>query len=412
MSNVKAEKVEIIEGNFNTEETKSKIKRKIRAWCILCYQFFENGPTAKNCQDHLKKGNCNLVECKKGSPHCVRKFPNINSENRHTYCLTLDEVSTWDPNCNIQHGIYKESVLMDSKNVIVDSSDSIFSNKLKEVNNPWESAKLLNKSEGNFTPKDSVNELNQSDFSKKKIESIFSLRDFPVAMEDKNESNFLHLDKSGVNHFDFNISYDKEKFEFFNHNENNFLNETIHSNEKINANIFESNGNQFDVDDSLANEFSKIYFNTHTPEKNKKAELMDLKQLRDINSDNHSQKMEGNFNYVHNTTESNVHFSNSQSNYNLLSRNLIPTGVNYSVKDETGIDELLDRVQIETKIPKTSINKLKTAFRKKGLNTAKLIRLLRNKNKNWNFLFDDFKDVCTQIQGVALYLENILENVP
>lgn len=39
---------------------KSKIKRKIRAWCGLCYQFFENGPTAKVCKDHYQKGKCNL----------------------------------------------------------------------------------------------------------------------------------------------------------------------------------------------------------------------------------------------------------------------------------------------------------------------------------------------------------------
>jgi len=98
-------------------------------------------------------------------------------------------------------------------------------------------------------------------------------------------------------------------------------------------------------------------------------------------------------------------------NYNLLTVNKISSSNNYLIKDETGIDELLDKVQIDTHIPKTSINKLKTAFKKKGLNTVQIIRLLKNKNKNWNFLYDDFKDVCTQIQGVALYLENILEQL-
>jgi hypothetical protein len=86
----------------NSPNEKSKIKRKIRAWCSLCFQFFENGPTTKNCQEHLRKGNCNLINCKKASGTCIRKFANTNSENRHTYCLTKEEVSYWDPIYDIQ----------------------------------------------------------------------------------------------------------------------------------------------------------------------------------------------------------------------------------------------------------------------------------------------------------------------
>jgi hypothetical protein len=378
---------------LNNEESKSKIKRKIRAWCSLCFQFFENGPTAKNCQDHLKKGNCNLVECKKGSPNCVRKFPNTNSENRHTYCLTLDEVSTWDPNCNIQLCLNN---LMDSKNVLVDSTDSIFTNKKNEVANPWESDKNISQNTIIKNNNVSVNQIFISNISrekiknedsKNKIESIFSINDYPV--DQKQNSNLFPIDKS-------------ENFDF------NFLNESIRSIEKISGNIFDHKNNQFDIEDSLALEFSKIYMNAQTPEKNKSEQIFCKQENSNTNNTNQENSSVKNLKLENfNNSENNSIFTTN--NFNLLTVNKISTPVNYLIKDETGIDELLDKVQVDTHIPKTSINKLKTAFKKKGLNTAKLIRLLRNKNKNWNFLYEDFKDVCTQIQGVALYLENILE---
>ena len=34
---------------------------------------------------------------------CIRKFPNTNSENRHTYCITEEEAKTWADNYNIQN---------------------------------------------------------------------------------------------------------------------------------------------------------------------------------------------------------------------------------------------------------------------------------------------------------------------
>lgn len=91
--------------NNTIEELKNK-KRKVKAWCCDCFQFFENGPYAKVCQDHLSKGNCNVVECKKKlllSTNCIRKFPNTNSENRHTHCISKEEVETWDQKSMIQN---------------------------------------------------------------------------------------------------------------------------------------------------------------------------------------------------------------------------------------------------------------------------------------------------------------------
>ena len=85
-------------------------RRKIRAWCGECFQTFENGPLSKQCLDHLNKKNCDLIECRKTSNNnsnlkCVRRFKNINSENRHTYCIDMNEVYKWDINIQIQYCI-------------------------------------------------------------------------------------------------------------------------------------------------------------------------------------------------------------------------------------------------------------------------------------------------------------------
>ena len=92
--------------DFYTPKKKSnKRVNKIKAWCGDCYQFFENGPFSKNCKDHFLKKNCNLYGCNKLSNEykCVRKFPNINSENRHTYCISENEIQNWDSSLQIQY---------------------------------------------------------------------------------------------------------------------------------------------------------------------------------------------------------------------------------------------------------------------------------------------------------------------
>lgn len=97
------------------------------------------------------------------------------------------------------------------------------------------------------------------------------------------------------------------------------------------------------------------------------------------------------------------------SEISLSSSHTTPVVSNYMIKDETGIEEIFDLVHSKTKVPKTSINKLKTAFKKHGFNTAKILRLKKNKQNDWNFLYENFKDVCSQVEGVSLFLENLLE---
>lgn len=261
---------------------KSKLKRKMRAWCGLCYQFFENGPTAKNCKDHFLKGNCNLVDCKKASnvSKCVRRFPNTNSENRHTYCLSQEEVANWDPSCNIQNclrglnvsqsGREKEkekhfnesdiNILGLSQQVFLDHNDS-FLNKLNDT-----TGLNIFQLEGNKTNPWEEKNINKDSISK----------DLSLLEKNGNESVSA---KMANPKFGFDLSYDKESHYsggyFVNNSHNSLLAnssndyDSLSAKSKIVSKIFDASPKKrVDYEDSLVDEFSKIYFNTGmTPKK-------------------------------------------------------------------------------------------------------------------------------------------------
>ena len=130
------EKANIEMKKENKNNKRKKIK--IRAYCGKCYQFFENGPFSKICRTHLEK-SCNLIECQKykqnGENKCIRKFTNINSANRHTHCLTKDDIEIWDPNCEIQKCLGKKTE-PDNKflDILNNNNNNIFSGINKNTN--------------------------------------------------------------------------------------------------------------------------------------------------------------------------------------------------------------------------------------------------------------------------------------
>ena len=132
----------IIEKKANIEmrkenKNKKRKKIKIRAYCGKCYQFFENGPYSKICRNHLEK-SCNLIGCQKykqnGENMCIRKFTNINSANRHTHCLTKEDIEIWDPNCEIQKCLGKKTEPENKFLDILNNSNNIFSGINKNNN--------------------------------------------------------------------------------------------------------------------------------------------------------------------------------------------------------------------------------------------------------------------------------------
>jgi hypothetical protein len=250
---------------MNLDEDCLRRKRKPKAWCGDCFQSFEYGPNAKICKDHLFKGKCNLIECRKKSLSCVRKFPNTNSENRHTYCITRLEVDKWDGRSKLQEGVGKKQ-----------NDDFVFNiSPLKDASN-------------NTPPK----------------------------------SNNL----SGLINTLDNLGFEEEEL--------------------------------FDEDDLLG-QFNKVCFND-------KGKLVML-ESKGTQTDGYR----------------NADFYD----------------------EDIDIDCLFERIQSGTKIPKGILKKLKSAFKRKGIFTSKILKLMIRSNKTWT---EDFKKSCPQIEGVSLYIENLL----
>lgn len=86
----------------SSTKKQNKKYKKIKAYCSDCYQFFHNSPYSKICQKHIKK-ECNIISCQKNIMNkCIRKFSNKNSANRHTYCITKEDVEQLDKNLDIK----------------------------------------------------------------------------------------------------------------------------------------------------------------------------------------------------------------------------------------------------------------------------------------------------------------------
>ena len=274
--------------NTSNDEIKNK-KRKVKAWCGDCFQFFENGPFSKVCQDHLSKGNCNAVECKKKlmlSTNCIRRFPNTNSENRHTHCITKEEVDSWDTKCMIQNCLGQKRL---PDNDIIN--------------------------ETNFKIKESMTEISIKSINEDELNNLVNIQ---LMKQNEDYDVPSIIDEISKMKFNDDISYDED----------------------------------------LINGFDKIYF---TPPKDDKKKIMFV-----VNKQN-------------------------------------------DTADDEDIDNVFEKIHIDTKIPKNVLNKLKSAFKKKGIFNVKILKLFKEKNKGWGFLVDEFIKTCPQIEAIALYLENIFD---
>jgi hypothetical protein len=412
----------------STRESKKMIKvkkPKVKAWCGECFQFFENGPFAKACKEHITKGKCNLVECKKRLFHpngidCVRKFPNTNSENRHTYCLSEIEIKHWEEQCKIQNclGVKRNSDInynlnkfnsSASVNISLEQSgkdQNVESNLV--IKNPkirktlrYEEDKDEEEEEGNLN-----NEKNQNANGGK--------LKFSISCLDPPEKNKTTMKDDLTLTVDLNLENLVPNCNYKNYEFSNLIDEIN------NLNFWE--GEKFSIDDKLIDEFNNIYFNTPDKvrqesksiqtdcrdgqEKSKQNEKEQISKFKDTKEadkkiDKKIEKKiteikEISINELPNEKEIEIFLNDKKEDI----KSIIP--------DDECIDNIFDRIHAETKIPKSILNKLKNGFKKRGIFNAKILRLFRAKYKNLNFLVDDFKKTCTQIEGVALFLESVM----
>ena len=301
-------------------KNKKRKKIKVKAYCGKCYQFFENGPYSKICKNHLEK-SCNLIECQKfrhkGEKECIRKFTNINSANRHTHCLTKDEIDIWDPNWEIHKCLGKktepDNKFLDILNSNINNSNNFF-NGINKIN--------MNKS---FS-----SELN---------------------------NNSLNLNMNNMN----NLFFEKND-NFFDTNSNN------------------GNNNVMD----LIEDIGKLHFNEN--------DKIFGKGIKGYNIENNKE----------NNNEKDI-------NSKLEKMNLNEEKKEQPLQENESIDEFFEKVQKETNIPNHIKKKLVNAFKKKGILNVKILLLFYEKHKNWDFLIEKFKNVTSQIEGVALCIEFLLK---
>ncbi len=133
--------------NIEMEKRKNKPRKniKIKSYCGKCFQYFENGPFSKKCRDHLKK-KCNIISCQKKKNlinECIRLFPNKNSANRHTHCITKDDIKLWDKQYEIQLCLGRKR---SNKFFEVPTKENIFNN-----NNNNEGFDYFNDDSNHFT---------------------------------------------------------------------------------------------------------------------------------------------------------------------------------------------------------------------------------------------------------------------
>lgn len=345
-------------GEFDSKAslTKSKLKRKIRAWCKLCYQFFENSPNTKNCKEHFLRGNCNLVECKKNTVNCVRRFPNTNSENRHTYCLTKDEVENWDDSLNIQN-YYSKDYNSFTSNVTNGNNTSIKGDKcIKKEETPYNEDDLSSK----------LTDLNKLTYPNKSENK-------EISMKSMTPQKFL--------------------YDFEDYSSRSVVNETEYKKEE----------------QSLIDDFNKKLFSDLSPDKGVGYDYDHYqdKVLEQIFPNKLSKFSQGDSQ----GSEEFKHLYSNKSNQISSSENTSSLNKVYKLKDEVTIEELFDMVYNETHISRNILNKLKNAYKKRGFINVKILRLGKIKFKSWDFLSEDFKDVCSQVPGVSLILENLLEQL-
>jgi len=359
-------------------KNKKRKKIKIRAYCNKCYQFFENGPYTKICRNHLEK-DCNLINCQKfiqdGDNPCIRKFPNINSANRHTHCLTKEDIEFWDPKCEIQKclGKKKES---DNKFLDIINDGNENNNKNSNKNKNEKKANKNNNSISNIS-NSFLNDINNAN-------SIMSMN--------------LNLNLNNNFFSDNNNSFlDNNNFNYFNNN-NNVIEliediEKFHFNE--NDNFLESNNGEENIQ-NIGKEEKEEKDKEKNKEKEKEKSIKEEDRSKEKKKDKDNDK-------------SKEKDKEQDEEKEVKGENQINSTKNFEKIENESIEDFFEKVQKETNIPNNIKKKLVNAFKKKGIFNVKILLLFYEKHKNWDFLIDQFKNISSEIEGVALCIEYLLK---
>ncbi len=424
--------------NNKKQPQQGKVIHKVKAWCGECFQFFESGPQSRICLDHLSKGFCNLVKCKKNSElTCIRRFPNTNSENRHTYCIDIESLSTFDENIKIQNVLGKRK----DDDIVNLQSLSLKEDKIDELKNEHKLSNSLsfiskeNNCNQSIMDRSSYNDkynsktYNKYDFFEEKDTNkpkifipniIDSLELDNISLKthiyNEKENNELKITQSNISETFSNMIIDnnnnKQKFTGeINEFKNDFISNKLlikndsnyHFSKSNTSDIFKYIDNKIQVNNDdyhennifgLCNKINKLEFNDDEEEI-----LNKINQMKVSNEINKISKG------LQTKSNSLVNQNINQSSTILCSSNT------FYINNNEITDNLFNNFNslCQSNFTKQILNKIKNAFKKKGLINAETIRLYIKKKDQWDLFISNLEETCSQVSGVALLLENLLE---
>jgi len=319
--------------------------------------------------------------------------------------------------------------------------------------NELESNKII------FADSDKNKQINQDDFN---INKIFPNKWDEIKISGKNIDKVIpnkHDIFSGLgiiegenNNDKLNNIYNNLEFKmgnFFESNHNDFnnknlenlnnLNTSIIKNKNINEENFFKKPNLEMNEESLVSQLDKIDFNENSKLKfftNKCHQINpnpNYLEVDEFNFKNQNNKMNllGNSDYNlipnNNQTYNNLNVNNenaiikqvfgnenlikndSYSSMSICTNTSVEEFNEYVIKNDTDLDLIFDMIYKSQKISLDVMYNLRNKLRFRGFNTVLSLRLKKEKEKCWKFLYEDYKEISPEIEGVALLIEYYLE---
>lgn len=87
----------------------------------------------------------------------------------------------------------------------------------------------------------------------------------------------------------------------------------------------------------------------------------------------------------------------------------VPCAV-YEIRDEVTVTELMELVKevLGKEYPKKALTKVKNAYKRFGYTSVKAMRIARQNQGSWEFLYRDFVDVCPEIAAISHIVKYLL----
>ena len=379
---------------------------KIKAYCGKCYQFFQNGPNSKICQEHLNK-QCNLISCQKHHKNytCIRKFPNTNSANRHTHCLKREDVVHWNDEYEIRNR------LLGLKRNNAGCGTTCMQHVPQQQQHNGMISPIINVKEANIKSSLHISSLTQSNnvnCSSSNNNGIFNNATRSIQLFNSTNS-LIKIDNNN------NTSTNMNDTLILLPNNNSDLNNTKYltvnnANAYVNANTTNSKDTSFNQANTFKNDEYNLKWETTT----KLCAQMDHFDFCDDSFDNNYPFNNSKLGIERKNSKISQHFFNEQLSQHIHNDDddyFSPSSkVNeFEIALNDTIDTFFNVVQKSSGVSNVIKKKLVKALRKKGILNVRILVLAFKKYNNWNFLIKKFKGVTTQIEGVTLCIEHLFK---